>query len=70
MAWAFVWPVLWIIYTFIHGAATGWYPYPFLDAHTHGYAIAVRNTLFVVILDVAIAVVLKLLDGRMPAVRR
>jgi hypothetical protein len=33
----FAWPLLWIVYTFAHGAATGWYPYPFLDAHTHGY---------------------------------
>jgi hypothetical protein len=53
-----------------HGAVTGWYPYPFLDAHTHGYAIAVRNTGAVVVLGVVIALVLKALDGRLPAIRR
>ncbi|HSX01858.1 MAG TPA: Pr6Pr family membrane protein [Candidatus Saccharimonadia bacterium] len=26
-----IYPVLWLIYTFIHAAITGWYPYPFLD---------------------------------------
>lgn len=31
---SFLWlmyPVLWLVYTFIHAAVTGWYPYPFLD---------------------------------------
>ncbi len=26
-----IYPVVWLIYTFIHAAVTGWYPYPFLD---------------------------------------
>ena len=70
VAWAFVWPVLWIVYTFGHGAATGWYPYPFLDAHTHGYAVALRNTLAVVVLGLVLAVVFKWLDRRLPTIRR
>jgi hypothetical protein len=70
VAWAFAWPIAWVVYTFIHGAVTGWYPYPFLDAHTHGYAIAVRNTGVVLILGIVIALVLKALDGRLPAIRR
>ena len=24
-------PILWLVYTFVKGAATGWYPYPFLE---------------------------------------
>lgn len=35
---ALVWPLLWIIYTLIHGAITDWYPYPFIDVATKGYA--------------------------------
>lgn len=34
---ALVWPLLWIIYTLIHGAITDWYPYPFIDVTTKGY---------------------------------
>jgi len=70
VGWAFVWPVLWIVYTFVHGAITNWYPYPFLDAHTHGYGVAVRNTAAVLVLGAGLAVGLKALDGRLPSIRR
>jgi hypothetical protein len=61
-------PLLWIVYTFSHGAATDWYPYPFLDAHTHGYGIAFRNTAAVVVLALIIAGILRALDRRLPTV--
>ena len=70
VAWAFAWPVAWIGYTFIHGAVTGWYPYPFLNAHTHGYAVAVRNTAVVLVAGGVIVLVFKALDGRLPTIRR
>jgi hypothetical protein len=70
LGWLLLWPVLWIIYTFAHGAATGWYPYPFLDAHVHGYGVAFRNTAAVVVLALVIAGVLRVLDQRMPTVNR
>jgi hypothetical protein len=68
--WLFAWPLLWIAYTFAHGAATGWYPYPFLDAHTHGYAVASRNTAAVVVLALIIIAILRPLDRRLPTVTR
>jgi hypothetical protein len=70
VAWAVPWPIAWIIYTFAHGAVTGWYPYPFLNAHTHGYAVAIRNTAVVVVLGAVILLILKALDGRLPVIRR
>lgn len=70
IAWAFAWPAAWIVYTFVHGAVTGWYPYPFLNAHTHGYGVAIRNTLAVVVIAAIIAVALKAVDERLPAIRR
>jgi hypothetical protein len=70
LGWLLLWPVLWIIYTFAHGAATGWYPYPFLDAHVHGYGVAFRNTVAVVVLALVIAGVLRVLDQRMPTINR
>ncbi|MGV8884340.1 MAG: Pr6Pr family membrane protein [Microbacteriaceae bacterium] len=27
-------PILWLVYTFVRGAVTGWYPYPFLEPDT------------------------------------
>jgi hypothetical protein len=63
---AFAWPLAWIAYTFVHGAVSGWYPYPFLDAATIGYAHALRNTAVVFVFAVLLAVMFKLLD-RLPA---
>ena len=70
LGWLFAWPLLWIVYTFAHGAATGWYPYPFLNAHTHGYAVALRNTAAVVVLALIIVAILRPLDRRLPAITR
>ena len=50
VAWAFLWPVAWIAYTFVRGAIVDWYPYPFLDVQEIGYGAAIRNTLVVVVL--------------------
>jgi hypothetical protein len=70
IGWLFAWPVLWIAYTFAHGAATGWYPYPFLDAHVHGYAIAVRNTAAVLVIAVVLVGIFRLIDKHLPAISR
>jgi hypothetical protein len=43
LARSLAWPVAWLAYTLIHGEATGWYPYPFVDAATHGYARVLVN---------------------------
>ena len=67
LAWAVVWPVLWIGYTLIHGAVTGWYPYPFVSVADLGYLVAVRNLVLVVLVAVVFAVGLRLLDQRLPA---
>ncbi|MDQ7876893.1 Pr6Pr family membrane protein [Microbacterium sp. QXD-8] len=69
-ALAFVWPLLWIVYTFVHGAVTGWYPYPFLDVDTIGFADSVRNSAIVLAIGVVIAVILTVLDHRLPSLVR
>lgn len=68
VASAFIWPVLWIGCTFAHGAASGWYHYPFLDVTQKGYAAALTNTAVVVVIAVVLAAALKLLD-RLPTPR-
>lgn len=62
---AFVWPVLWLVYTFTQGAFTDWYPYPFLDVTDIGLGAAVRNALIVVVLGVAFAAGFRFLDRRL-----
>lgn len=66
-ALAFIWPLLWLVYTFVHGAITGWYPYPFLDVATIGFADSIRNSGVVLLIGVVIAIVLTLLDRRLPS---
>lgn len=68
LAWAFAWPVGWVVYTFVRGAVVGWYPYPFLDVEAVGYATALRNTGFVVVLAVLLLALFRWLDSRLPRV--
>ncbi|MGW0003555.1 Pr6Pr family membrane protein [Nocardia grenadensis] len=68
IAAAVAWPVVWIGYTFAHGAVTDWYPYPFLDVVRQGYPMAMINTLLVVVLAMVLIGLFALLD-RVPTVR-
>ncbi|WP_414636085.1 Pr6Pr family membrane protein [Actinophytocola sp.] len=68
IGYAFIWPLAWIIYTFVHGAISGWYPYPFLDVGIHGYPVALRNTALVVLVAGVLALIFKALDARLPTV--
>lgn len=62
-----IWPAAWLAYTFMHGALTGWYPYRFLNAGEIGYLTALRNTAFVLAGASVFGLLLKVLDGWMPA---
>ncbi|MGQ7295658.1 Pr6Pr family membrane protein [Quadrisphaera sp. KR29] len=66
VALAFAWPVVWMAYTFVRGAVTGWYPYPFLDAAELGFWPALAGALVVLAGAAALAVVVRLLDARLP----
>jgi hypothetical protein len=65
VAWAFVWPVAWIAYTFVRGAFVDWYPYPFLDVDKVGYGEAFGATAAVLAVAGILAAILKRLD-RLP----
>ncbi len=69
--WAFAWPVAWLVYTMAHGALTGWYPYPFLNAEKLGYG-QVSATLAVILgAALATAFALQVLERRLlPALAR
>jgi hypothetical protein len=63
--WALLWPVLWAAYTIVHGEITGWYPYPFVDLATHGYARVVSNALIVTVVLGVVAVLFGVGDRRL-----
>ncbi|WP_382304374.1 Pr6Pr family membrane protein [Herbiconiux sp. UC225_62] len=66
-ALGFIWPIAWLVFTFVVGAIMNWYPYPFLDVSLIGFADSVRNCLVILLIGVVIAVILTLLDRRLPA---
>lgn len=70
VAWSVLYPLAWIGYTFARGAATGWYPYPFLDAGALGLATAARNTALVAVAFLVLALLVRLLERVLPATPR
>ncbi|MGK9149329.1 Pr6Pr family membrane protein [Plantibacter flavus] len=70
VAWAFVWPTAWVLFTFIRGGITGWYPYPFLDVTKIGFGAAAVDSLLILVVAIVFAVLLKLVDRFLPAVLR
>jgi len=62
-----IWPAAWLVYTFVRGALTGWYPYPFLDVTAIGYAASFRNCAVILAIAIGIAALLTVLDRRLPA---
>jgi hypothetical protein len=50
-----VFPILWLVYTLVRGAITGFYPYPFLDADAEGYAAVSAVSLGIAVLFVGLA---------------
>ena len=63
---AILWPVGWVVYTLIHGAITSWYPYPFVDVITHGYAQVFVNAALVVVVLLFVTAVFWMGDRRLP----
>src|SRR5689334_22666213 len=47
---ALAWPVLWLVVILLYGAATDWYPYPFIDVAEHGYGLVLLNCLGITVL--------------------
>lgn len=60
---AIIFPVLWIVFVFIRGAITNWYPYDFLDAHEHGYAQALMYVAAITIGFLVLAGIAKVFDS-------
>lgn len=65
--WSVVYPIAWLVYTFLRGAATGWYPYPFLDVTVLGYGPALINATLVAVVFLVLAWGVRWADARLPA---
>ncbi|RBY94894.1 hypothetical protein DQ244_06505 [Blastococcus sp. TBT05-19] len=66
VARALLWPVAWIAWILAQGTVTDWYPYDFMDVAAHGYAVALRNLAFVVLLALAFLLLFRVVDRRLP----
>jgi hypothetical protein len=64
-----LYPIAYFAYALIRGAMDGWYPYPFLDVSTLGYARVAINAAVILLAFIAIASLLVVL-GRGQARRR
>lgn len=70
-----IFPGLYVGYTLLHGAVTGWFPYPFIDAGVLGWGATLRNGVLVIILLLGIGLLYRWLDDllgrhRAPGVTR
>ena len=63
--WSLLWPLLWFAYTLLHGRISKWYPYPFVDVTTHGYARVLLNAVLVLLVLGAVSVVFAVGDARL-----
>ncbi|MGQ0738405.1 MAG: Pr6Pr family membrane protein [Bacteroidota bacterium] len=48
-----VFPALYLVYSLVRGAVTGWYPYPFVHADNLGYGKVTVNSMLVLVAFVA-----------------
>lgn len=64
-ATALAWPIAWLVVTLVVGAASGWYPYPFLDHREGGAGAVVVACLGVTVLFVGVAAAAVALDRRL-----
>lgn len=65
----FAWPLAWLVWTFIIGATTRWFPYPFLDFRQHSWSAVVVVCLGITALFAALFALAAWLDRRLPLPR-
>jgi hypothetical protein len=64
--WWVLWPLAYFVYAMLRGAATGFYPYPFIDVDRLGYAQVLVNAVGVGTGYFFVAAVLFALDRLRP----
>ncbi|KGN34837.1 hypothetical protein N802_01990 [Knoellia sinensis KCTC 19936] len=64
-----IFPVGWLAYTLVRGAAVDWYPYPFLDVSLHGYAGTLAACAGVAVLLLTLTWAATRIDRLLPGVK-
>jgi hypothetical protein len=69
IAWSRAWrwlifPVVYFSYTLVRGAITGWYPYPFFDVTSKGYARVLADGVGILIAMIAVGSATRLAGNR------
>jgi Na+-driven multidrug efflux pump len=67
---ASAWPLGWLLVILVQGAASGWYPYPFLDHREHGWGHVLVVCAGIFVLWFALIGLEVLYDRRMPPAPR
>jgi hypothetical protein len=62
---ALLFPLVYVVWTLVHGAATGWYPYPFLDVSELGYPVTLLNVGGLIAIFLALEVALVAIGRRL-----
>jgi len=60
-------PLVWMVYTLVRGASTGWYPYSFINVSIHGGGAVAANLLALTVFVLLLAQLVRL-TGRRPSV--
>ncbi len=55
---ALAFPLVYLVWTLLHGSVSGWYPYPFLDAGELGYARTAANSIGLMAIFIALVAAL------------
>jgi len=55
-------PIAYLVWTMVHGAFAGWYPYPFIDVSKLGYGRMLLNSAGLILAFLALELLLVALD--------
>lgn len=66
VGWALVWPACYLTYILVQGHFSQWYPYPFMDVASHGYARVLGNSVAVLAVLAVVSTLYYLGDRRLP----
>jgi len=53
-----IYPLIYVLYTLVHGHYSGFYPYPFVDVNKLGFTKAMTNGCFIVVAFVLLSIIL------------
>ncbi len=70
VALSLAYPLGWLAFTLVRAAIITWYPYPFLDVPTHGYAQVALNSVVITALFLGLAVAVAGIDRLLRRVPR